>query len=164
MTEQDLKNTLNHLRSLTSENEIVEFKEANRNYDFTKLGKYFSALCNEANLKRRPHAWLIFGVEDKNHDIVGSQFRLNQNDLNNLKSEIADHTLNRITFIEIYVLNEPEGRVILFQIPAAPRGIPVSFKGHYYGRDNEQLVPLNLEEIERIRAQKGRSLEPQFYY
>jgi len=138
---------------LTSENEIVEFKEANRNYDFTKLGKYFSALCNEANLKRRPHAWLIFGVEDKNHDIIGSQFRPNQNDLNNLKSEIADHTLNRITFIEIYVLNESEGRVILFQIPAAPRGIPVSFKGHYYGRDNEQLVPLNLEEIERIRAQ-----------
>jgi ATP-dependent DNA helicase RecG len=34
-----------------AENEVVEFKEAKNGYDFTKLGKYFSALCNEANLK-----------------------------------------------------------------------------------------------------------------
>ncbi len=33
------------------ENEIVEFKEAKIQYDFNKLGKYFSALSNEANLK-----------------------------------------------------------------------------------------------------------------
>lgn len=153
MTEQDLKILLSRLRNLTSENELVEFKEAKRNYDFSKLGKYFSALCNEANLKGKNNAWLVFGVEDKRHNIVGSQFRPNKNDLNSLKSEIANHTLNRITFIEIYELIESERRVILFQIPAAPRGIPVSFKGHYYGRDNEELVPLNLEEIERIRAQ-----------
>ena len=43
----------------------------------------------------------------------------------------------------------------MFQIPAAPRGIPVAFEGHYYGRDGESLVPLNIEEIERIRAQAG---------
>lgn len=153
MSEQELKKILSHLRNLTSENEIVEFKEAKRNYDFNKLGKYFSALCNEANLKRKNCAWLVFGVEDKKHNVVGSQFRSNKNDLNSLKSEIANHTSYRITFIEIYELIELEGRVILFQIPAAPRGMPITFKGHYYGRDNEELAPLNLEEIERIRAQ-----------
>jgi ATP-dependent DNA helicase RecG len=31
--------------------------------------------------------------------------------------------------------------------------MPVAFDGHYYGRDGEALSPLNLEEIERIRAQ-----------
>ena len=41
----------------------------------------------------------------------------------------------------------------MFQIPAAPKGIPITFEGHYYGRDGEELSPLNLEEIERIRAQ-----------
>ena len=153
MTEAELKNTLQQLRNLTAENEIVEFKEAKNGYDFNKLGKYFSALSNEANLKGRPYAWLVFGVENKKHAIVGSQFRTVRKDLDSLKSEIANKTTNRITFIEIYELNEPEGRVVLFQIPAAPKGFPIAFDGHYYGRDDEELSPLNLEEIERIRAQ-----------
>lgn len=139
--------------NLPGETEIVEFKEARNNYDFGKLGKYFSALSNEANLKGKPYAWLIFGVEDHAHRIVGSKFRPNKNDLNSLKSEIAGKTTNRITFIEIYELHAPEGRVIMFQVPAAPRGLPIAFEGHYYGRDNEELGPLNLEEIERIRSQ-----------
>ncbi len=69
------------------------------------------------------------------------------------KGELAKKTTNRISFIEIYELSLPEGRIVMFQIPAAPKGIPVAFDGHYYGRDGEDLSPLNLEEIERIRAQ-----------
>ena len=41
----------------------------------------------------------------------------------------------------------------MFQIPAAPPGIPIAWEGHYYGRDGEELAPLNLEELERIRKQ-----------
>jgi len=153
MTPKQLQDTLNNLRSLSAENEVVEFKEAKNTYDFTKLGKYFSALSNEANLCGKPNAWLIFGVEDK-RNIVGSQFRNNNRPfLDSLKGEIANKTTNRISFIEIYELPEPEGRVVMFKIPAAPKGIPVSFDGHYYARDGEELVPLNLEKIERIRAQ-----------
>jgi ATP-dependent DNA helicase RecG len=153
MTITELNDTLQSLRNLTAENEIVEFKEAKTGYDFNKLGKYFSALSNEANLKGKPCAWLVFGVENKKHNIVGSQFRNQRKDLDSLKSEIANKTTNRITFIEIYEMNEPEGRVVMFQIPAAPKGFPIAFDGHYYGRDDEELSPLNLEEIERIRAQ-----------
>lgn len=153
MTPKQLQDTLNNLRSLSAENEVVEFKEAKNNYDFTKLGKYFSALSNEANLCGKPFAWLVFGVEDKKHSIVGSQFRPKRKDLDSLKGEIANKTTNRISFIEIYELQEPEGRVLMFQIPAAPKGIPVAFDGHYYARDGEELVPLNIEKIERIRAQ-----------
>ena len=153
MTPVDLQYTLTQLRSLTAENEIVEFKEAKNTYEFNKLGKYFSALSNEANLKGKPYAWLVFGIENKKHAIVGTKFRLQRKDLDSLKSEIAIKTTNRITFMEIYELNEADGRVILFQIPAAPKGIPIAFDGHYYGRDDEELSPLNLEEIERIRAQ-----------
>lgn len=153
MNSIELKQTLQNLRNLTAENEVVEFKEAKNGYDFNKLGKYFSALSNEANLKGKPYAWLVFGVENKKHHIVGSQFRPQRKDLDILKSEIANKTTNRITFIEIHELNEPEGRVVMFQIPAAPKGFPIAFDGHYYGRDDEELSPLNLEEIERIRAQ-----------
>lgn len=44
MTIAALQPILNDLRNFSSENEIVEFKEAKNGYDFTKLGKYFSAL------------------------------------------------------------------------------------------------------------------------
>ena len=144
---------LETLLRLSSENEVVEFKEAKNNYDFSKLGKYFSAISNEASLCGKPYGWLIFGVEDKKHTIVGSNYRTNRGDLDKLKGEIANKTTNRITFIEIHEVIKEELRVLMFQIPAAPSGIPVSFDGHYYARDGEELVPLNLEKIERIRAQ-----------
>ena len=155
MTEKELKDKLHQLQLLKAENEIVEFKEANTNYDFNKLGKYFSALSNEANLNKATCAWLVFGIENKQHKIVGTKFRTNRVDLDNLKKEIADKTANHITFIEIHELLLPEGRVLLFQIPPAPIGLPVSFDGHFYGRDGESLVPLNLEELERIRFQNN---------
>ncbi len=153
MTEKELIAKLNELRRLPAETEVFEFKEAKNNYDFSKLGKYFSALSNEANLKGRPHAWLIFGIKDKGRTVVGSRFRPNRKDLDSLKGELANKTTNRITFIEIHELHLQEGRALMFQIPAAPKGIPIAFEGHYYGRDGEELSPLNLEEIERIRAQ-----------
>lgn len=153
MDTNDLQLELNRLINLDAETEIVEFKEAKDSFDFRKLGKYFSALSNEANLKGQPYAWLVFGIENKNHAIVGSKFRINRKDLDSLKSEVAEKITNRITFIEIYELKLPEGRILMFQIPAAPKGFPVAFEGHYYGRDDEELGPLNLEELERIRAQ-----------
>lgn len=152
-SQEQLKSILDTLRNAPAETEVFEFKEAKNTYDFKKLGKYFSALSNEANLKNRSHAWLVFGIKDKGRTIVGSQFRHKRPDLDSLKGEIANKTSNRITFIEIFELKLPEGRIVMFQIPAAPRGVPIAFEGHYYGRDGEELSPLNLEEIDRIRSQ-----------
>lgn len=155
MNEKELKEILKDLLELPCETEVFEFKEAKNTFHFDKLGEYFSALSNEANLKGVNFAWLIFGVENKKHSIVGSNFRPLRKDLDSLKGEIAKKTTNRITFIEIYELNHLNGRVIMFQIPAAPKGIPVAFNGHYYGRDGEELVALNIEEMERIRYQSN---------
>lgn len=152
-TKADIQNILLNLRSIGYENEVVEFKEAKKQYDFDKIGKYFSALCNEANLKGQRSAWLVFGIKDSDKSIVGSQFRNKRADLDSLKAEIANHTTGRLTFIEIYEVNTPDGRVVLFEIPTAPKGIPINWKGHYYGRDGEELNALNLEEVERIREQ-----------
>ena len=147
-----LDKKLDDLLSLPCESEVVEFKEAGSNFDFHKLGKYFSALCNEANLKNTSSAWLVFGVNDR-QQIVGTKFRQSPKDLDSLKAEIANKTTGRITFIEIHEVIRPEGRVILFEIPAAPKGNPVAFDNHFYGRDGSALGALNLEEIDRIRAQ-----------
>ena len=46
------------------ENEVVEFKEAKANFNFNDIGKYFSALSNEANIRGIKEGWLIFGVTD----------------------------------------------------------------------------------------------------
>ena len=47
------------------EDETVEFKEANNDYDKDKIGRYFSALSNEANLRNVQCGWLVFGVKEK---------------------------------------------------------------------------------------------------
>lgn len=44
------------------EDEVVEFKSAENSYDFDDIGKYFSALSNEANLREQAFAWLVFGI------------------------------------------------------------------------------------------------------
>jgi len=144
---------LNKLLQATAESEVLEFKEAKNDYSFEKIGKYFSALSNEANLKGKHFAYLVFGIQNKTHNIIGTNYRKDQKHLDELKGEIANKVINRITFNEIYEFLKPDGRVIVFEIPAAPKGIPVSFDGHYYGRDGEQLSPLNLVEMERIRNQ-----------
>lgn len=48
----------------------------------------------------------------------------------------------------------PEGRVVMFQIPRALRGIPTAWKGHCYGRDGDDTGALSEEKRERIRRQK----------
>ena len=57
------------------ESEIVEFKQADNDYPTDKIGAYFSALSNEANLRGAERAWLIFGVCDRTRKIVGSDYR-----------------------------------------------------------------------------------------
>jgi ATP-dependent DNA helicase RecG len=154
LTQEELKKLFVELKTLPSETEWVEFKEAKSSFGFKELGQYFSALSNEANLKGQPYGWLIFSVSDKTREIAGTGYRPNRSDLDSLKSEIANKTTNRITFIEIYELLLPEGRVIMFQIPAAPQGIPIAWEGHYYGRDGESIGALNLQDIDRLLLSK----------
>lgn len=149
----DIEKILDELLALPYENEIVEFKEAKRDFDFDTLGKYFSALSNEANLLNKNCAWLVFWVKDDDHSIVWSVYRERWRTVQDLKREIADKTTNRISFLQIYEVQRPEWRVVLFQIPPAPKWMPVARDGHYYAREHESLVPLNMEKIERIRQQ-----------
>lgn len=137
----------------TWENEVVEFKDANDNFPTSDIGKYFSALSNEANLRGKEKAWLIFGVNDKTRTIIGTDYRLQSERLNSTKKQIEDGTEPSSTFRNIHELNSVEGRTILFEIPAAPRGIPISWNGHYYARAGSSLVALSLDKQDEIRQQ-----------
>jgi ATP-dependent DNA helicase RecG len=151
-SEQDLKNILNELIRLPSETEWLEFKEANDNFSTNDIGKYFSALCNEANLLKKDFAWLVFGV-NKNHKIVGTDYRIDKPRLQSLKQQIADGTTDRLSFVEIHEIDFSGKRIIMFQIPPAPIGLPISWKGHYYGREHESLGALG-HKYDKIRSQK----------
>ena len=146
------------------ENEIVEFKEAINDYDKDKIGKYFSAISNEANLKGVQFGWLVFGVRNKDKMIVGSNYR-DTTGLEKLKHEISLNTTGAISFIEIYeiypIVNGEEKRVILFQIPAAATSIPTGWNNHYYGRYGESLGALSIDEQDRIRGQEKKDWSKQ---
>lgn len=124
-----------------NENEYVEFKEAKNNFDFDDLGKYFSALSNGANLANKQYAWLIFGVNDKTHEFVNTNYRKGS-DLNKLKYEIVKFTNDNLSFLDIYELNIENKRVIMYKIPAAV-GVPTTWKKVAYDRVGEHLDILN---------------------
>ena len=124
------------------ENEVVEFKEAGKDYDKNKIGQYFSAISNEANLKGVQFGWLIFGVKNKTREIVGSNYRSTKG-LAALKQEISTGTTGGISFIDIIeifpIVGGERKRVIMFQIPAAATAIPTGWHNHFYGRNGESL-------------------------
>lgn len=135
---------------LNTENECVEFKKAKNNFDIDTLGKYFSALGNEANLKNKQYSWIVFGVDDTTHELTNTHF-YSDNNFNKVKKQISDNTTDNIGFIEIYEFTKYNKRVIMFQVPAAS-GTPINWKGFPYGRNGESLSPLPPNKIEQIKA------------
>ncbi len=148
-------NFIDIFQSLIShkESEVVEFKKAENSFDFDDLGKYFSALSNEANLRGLDFAWLIFGYDEKRHEIVGTSYKNGESALNNLKHDFAQHTTDGQTFREIVPLEVDGKRILMFKIPASPRNIVMKWKGIAFGRDGESLKPLNQSKMDEIRHQ-----------
>ena len=150
------------------EYEIVEFKEAKGGYDTAKIGRYFSAISNEANLHQQQYGWLIFGVGEQNKvkQVVGTSFKNGDKSLlERFKYEISRDTANGMTFYDIMeifpTVNGKEHRVLMFKIPAAATGIPTDWKTNYYERAGESLVPLKQYKIDAIRSQERRDWSKQ---
>jgi ATP-dependent DNA helicase RecG len=153
---ENLLNVLHDLMNLPTETEWVEFKEAGTTFDFEQIGRYVSALSNEANLNDKPEGWLIFGVTDKApRKIVGSHFNETPPGLDKLKHKISLQTNHQLTFHSIEELHTPEGRVVMFKVPPATRGIPTEWKGLVYGRIHDSTGQLALHKIQRIRDQSA---------
>ena len=71
--DRELHDLMEKLVALPKETEWVEFK-CNNN-DPEEIGKRLSAVANGACLHRQANGYLVFGVEDGTHRMVGTDFR-----------------------------------------------------------------------------------------
>ena len=150
-----------------AETEIVEYKEAKRNFDFNNLGRYFSALSNEANLRNAECGWLFFGVTDS-RKYCGTSYRkengMQSAGLQKLKHEISQKTNEGMTFEEIYEYEMEGKRVIAFQIPAGTFATPTTWEGIPWSRENESLVKMPEFKLRAIYGQSRPDWSRQIAY
>jgi ATP-dependent DNA helicase RecG len=133
MNESELTALVDRLRREPSETEWLEFK-ANR-YESQSVGEYVSALANAACIAGKSNGYLVFGIDDASHDVVGTNFepqttkaKGNQDMLIWLSQKLQPNV-----GVEIYVLDHPKGRVVVFKVGAA-HGQPVLFDGKAFVR------------------------------
>src|SRR5690242_14935969 len=69
-----LQGLIRELCKLPSETEWVEFKVDNNNPE--EIGQYISALSNASALAGKPTGYLVWGVQDDDHTLVGTRFDL----------------------------------------------------------------------------------------
>ena len=134
------------------ENEVVEFKTARNQYSADKTGAYVSAVANEANLRGLPSGWLIFGINDQ-RKVVGTEHLPTLKSRQALKHHVQQSVDQGLTIREVYEVEYQCKRVVLAEIPAAPAGIPISWKGDFRARAGESLAPLSLDKLDQIRNQ-----------
>lgn len=124
------------------ENEQLEFKEAKNRFDFEKLVKYCCALANERG------GYIILGVSDaKPHRVVGSRA------FENPARTTAGLNERLHLRIEAGEIVHPDGRVLVFHVPARPIGRPVQYEGAYWMRSGEGLTAMLPDMLERIFAE-----------
>lgn len=149
------------------ETEVVEYKAAKQSYDFESIGKYFSALSNEANLRSAECGWLLFGVANDRR-IVGSAYRKEATapsvGLRALKREIAEHTNGGMTFEEVYEVEVEGKRVVALQIPQATFATPTTWRGVPWSRENESLVEMPQFKLNAIYGQSRPDWSRQIAY
>ena len=127
-----------------SENEHLECKEAKNRYDFEKLVKYCCALANEGGGK------FVLGVTDRQpRQIVGTKAFPT---FEKTKAGLVERLHLRIELEEIF---HPGGRILVFHVPSRPVGSPIHYKGQYFMRAGEDLVPMLPDVLKRIFDEAG---------
>lgn len=127
MNPVQLERLLYGLCRLSGEREWVEFKE--NNDDPEMIGETVSALSNAARLRGEPYGYLVWGVRDGSHEVVGTAFSPSQARKGN---EELEHWLVRMLTprldLRFYVLDHADKSVVILEIPAALH-TPVQFSG-----------------------------------
>jgi ATP-dependent DNA helicase RecG len=132
MTLPELQARLDELLRLPAETEWVEFKHSNDNPQ--EIGEYLSALSNGAALHGKRTAYLVWGIEDGTHAVLGTTFRPKQAKKGNedLESWLLRQLSPRIDFT-IHEFERNGKPVVLFAVQAA-NSTPVRFSGEAFIR------------------------------
>jgi len=145
---EELKTLIDELRSLPKETEWVEFKVNNDRPD--DIGEYISALANSACLHEQPAGYLVFGIEDKKHNVVGTVFHPRQAKVGGEEIEnwLAKQLSPRVDFI-IFECDFNGRHIVAFKVDPAHH-IPVKFKDEAFVRIGSYKKKLkNFPEKER---------------
>ncbi|NMC99836.1 MAG: transcriptional regulator [Bacteroidales bacterium] len=123
---------VNELRKLPSEVEWVEFKH--NNADASDIGEYISALSNSAALLGKINGYVIWGIDDKSHDLIGTDFDPRQKKIGGeeLENWLLQRLNPKINF-HFYYLPIKEFKIIVLEIDAAFKH-PVQFQNNEYIR------------------------------
>ncbi|WP_237213005.1 ATP-binding protein [Falsiroseomonas oryziterrae] len=123
---------VDRLRALPAETEWVEFKIGN--HDPKKIGELASAVSNGARLADCPCGYIVWGVADSTHDVVGTEFNPSTVKQGN---EPLEFWLSKAVQPDIHLrfreVRHPQGRVVLLEVPAA-HGVSTKFKDIAYIR------------------------------
>lgn len=145
----DPKALLASLCAMPRERNWAEFKE--NTFHHNTVGKYVSGLANAAMLERQKIAYMVWGVENETHEVVGTAVRLaNQK----VGSESFLLWLSKYIRPKINVHHLPldvEGRHVEILVIEPGFNQPVSFKGQEFIRIDTSLTPLR-EHVEKTRA------------
>lgn len=116
---------INELCTLPKETEWVEFKV---NYINEKdIGEYLSALSNSACLLGKSKGYLVYGIENETHNIVGTSFKPLSYKIGN--QELESWLINNLSpRIDVRISEETiNGKLVsVFEVPAATH-TPVRF-------------------------------------
>ena len=141
MNTAELTALLDRLRAEPREAEWLEFKA--KRYEPQVLGEYLSALANSACLLGKPRSYLVFGIEDGTHAVVGTVFDplVEKGSGNQLLPLWLSLGLRPNVGFEIHPFNYYGERIVLFEVhPAFDR--PVRFYGTAYIRDGTSKTEL----------------------
>lgn len=141
---------VDRLRSLPSETEWCELKRDR--HEPHDLGTYLSALANSASIVGEPHGYLVFGVDDRSHEVVGTTFNPYSEKAkgNQALMPWLGAKLRPNTGFEFFVVEHPGGRCVVFEVGPA-RDQPVTFEGTAYVRVGSSTVDL-AKHPEKARA------------
>jgi ATP-dependent DNA helicase RecG len=123
---------IDELRSRPTETPWLEFK-SNQN-DQDQIGKLVSALSNSARLEGKETAFLVWGIEDESHDVIGTTFDPFSKKVGNQVFELwLRNKLSPAPAFQFRKVNHPDGNLVLLEIPA-PTAAPTAFEGVPYIR------------------------------
>ena len=147
-----IKSLVNEIIKLPNETEWIEFKHNNE--DPQMIGEYISALSNSAALNGKTNGYILWGVDDTTHEILGTTFTPSSAKKGGeaLENWILRLLEPKIDF-KFYEIEIDEKSIVLLEIAPAYRH-PVTFSGTEYirlGSHKKKLKELAEKERELWR-------------
>lgn len=132
MNQQELEKLLLTLQSYSKECEWVEFKI--NNSDPQEIGQYISALSNSSKYHKQPYGYLVFGVENNTHNLVGTKFHPHSEKIGEqeLENWLATQLSPKIDF-NIFEFSYLSMHFAILRIDAT-KNRPTSFRGEEFIR------------------------------